>query len=140
MHGSSVSQNRIEEGEVDRERRGTGAAPRAFAPVLNQPLAGERVMGRVAEFVFEQFKREALGALDHPFDVGHVLEMLVNEIAERHHALALGSGLSAPGRFDPTVDGEFGLARPRQRLGFPEEGLRDIGAFSTNLGAPSARF
>ncbi|MCC6789569.1 MAG: hypothetical protein IT547_17190 [Hyphomonadaceae bacterium] len=140
MHGGGVRQDRIEECEVDCERCGTCAAPRSLAPVLDQPLAGERVMGGVAEFIFEQLKGEALGALNHSFDVGHVLKVLINEVAERQHALALGGRLSTPGRFDPAIDGQFGLARPRQRFGFPKERLCDIGAFSTNLGAPSARF
>ena len=39
MYRGSVSQNRIEEGEVDRERRGTGAAAGALAAIVDHTHA-----------------------------------------------------------------------------------------------------
>ena len=83
MHGRGVGDDGVEIGKVDGERRRARAFAGAFAVVLDEPFACERLKRQPAKPILEGGEDEFLGPREFAPDIIHVGDVEVDQMTER---------------------------------------------------------
>lgn len=106
-----IREDRADEGDIDREGRGTCALLGALAPILDELLARQLGEGRVTEFSTKPVQNTPFRAAERFADFTEVIDVQVNQAGKAILAADLtGCGV------DLLIDRALDLARPFLRI------------------------
>lgn len=133
VNRSSMSQNEFYKANVDAESHRTGTLGGSITAKSNEPFAIESRDTALPEMPLEHIEGCGLGAARGLAYIAHVVDMKVDEFAERFQARYTGLC-----RRLTTIDLALGIGCPASCVISAQEGLAGVAPFAADLDTPRA--
>lgn len=134
MHGGGVGDHQLDRPDIHGDRDGAGPLLGPLAGELDDPFPVEVAHADLAEFALEHVERRHLRATRRPLDALHVLDVEIDQVAERLEPRDLRIRRCAS-----PVDLQLGFEGPAPGVLAAQEGLTYIPALTSDLDTPGAR-